>query len=245
MPDPPSPRPKRVATPSWLDLRLVLGVLLVIASVLIGAKIVAGAKNTSATVTTSRDLAAGTVLTRADLRVAQARLPDDRSDAYLSSVDDAVGKRLTRDVSRGELLPAGSIAAAAAQTTLTVPLAAGAAPTLKTGQRIELFVSSASCPSVVLLPEVVVQSVRADDENSFGAGSGGQNVVISVDRARAGRVVAALAIDGVTVRAGVLTGAGSAPGSPSPTVSGSASGSASGAAQDGDLTACGSSDAPR
>ncbi len=203
---PPSPRPNRLATPSWLDLRLVLGVVLVLGSVVVGAKVVSGASRTRATVTTTRDLAAGTVLTRSDVTLSQVQLPDGNTDRYLTSADHLVGKRLIRPVSRGELLPAAAVTAVRAQTTLTVPLAAGAAPQLRTGQRIELWVSSATCASVVLLPEVIVQSAHPDDGNSFGGGAGAQNVVIDVDPSRADRVIQALALDGATVRAGVLVG---------------------------------------
>lgn len=202
----PSPAPRRVARPSWLDLRLVLGVLLVLASVLIGAKIVSGASKTHAAVTATRDLAAGTVLTADDLRLSQVQVPGRGRDVYLADTKDAIGQRLERAVSRGELVPSAAVAKVKAQTTLTVPLAAGAAPRLRSGQRIEVWVSSSSCPFVVLLPDVTVQSVHADADGSISNGRGGQDVVISVEPAIAGRVIAALAIDGVTLRAGVLVG---------------------------------------
>lgn len=203
-PAPPSPRPRRVTTPSWFDLRLVLGVVLVLASVLIGARVVSSARETHDAVTAKRDLAAGTILTAEDLQVTQVQLPD--RGIYLSSVREATGKRLQRPVARGELVPVAAVANVAAQTTLTVPLAAGAAPSLHTGQRIEVWVSTTSCPSVVLLPDVTVQSVRTDGGGSFATGSGGQDVVISVDPALADRVIAALALDQVKLRAGVLVG---------------------------------------
>jgi hypothetical protein len=203
---PPSPRPRRIAAPSWLDLRLVLGVVLVLASVLIGARVVSGARTTYPTVAARRDLAAGTVLTAADLRLAQVRLPDSGRAVYLRRVDDAVGKQLARPLGAGELLPAAAVAAVRPQTTVTIPLAAGAAPQLHKGQRVELWVSAAGCSSLVLLPDVTVQAVHADDGGSFAGGAGGQNVVISVAPDLAERVVAALAIEEVKIRAGVLSG---------------------------------------
>jgi hypothetical protein len=205
----PSPAPRRIATPSWLDLRLVLGVVLVLASVLIGATIVSSASDTSATVAATRDLAAGTVLRSDDLEIAQVQLPGPAKRAYLGKLDDAVGKKLDRAVARGELVPSAAVAEVDARTTVTVPFAAGNAPELHTGQRIEVWVSTASpsCSAVVLLPDVTVQEVRSDDGGSFSTGTGGQNVVISVDPALAPRVVAALAIDQAQIRAGVLVGA--------------------------------------
>src|ERR1700760_3829933 len=44
--DYPAPKPRRVSVPSWLDLRLILGVVLVVASVGAGALVVASARRT-------------------------------------------------------------------------------------------------------------------------------------------------------------------------------------------------------
>lgn len=220
-----SPHARRIATPSWLDLRLVLGVVLVLGSVLLGAKIVSSAGRTYPTVAARHDLAAGTILGPGDVTVARVQLPRHGTGVYLTSVDDAVGKRLSRAVSAGELVPIGALGTVPAQTTVTVPLAAGAAPDLHKGQRIELWVSSSSCSSLVLLPDVTVQSAHGDPDATFGNGSGGQDVVISVPPDLADRVIQALALDQVQLRAGVLVGAGPDTGS--------------GASQDlPDLTAC-------
>jgi SAF domain-containing protein len=219
-PAPSSPRPRRIATPSWLDARLVLGVVLVLASVLIGAKIVSGAGHTYATVAARRDLAAGTILTSDDVKLAQVQLPDRGNGVYLSRLHDAVGKQLGRPVAAGELVPADAVASTAAQTTITVPLEASAAPDLRKGERIELWVSTGACSSTVLLPDVTVQAVRADAGGSFGTGTGGQDVVVSVAPPLADRVVQALALDGAKLRAGVLVGSrpasGASGGSPLP-----------------------------
>lgn len=192
--------------PSWLDARLLLGVVLVLASVLIGAKIVSGAGHTYATVAARRDLAAGTILTSDDVTLAQVRLPGRGNGVYLSQLHDAVGKQLGRPVAAGELVPADALTSTAAQTTITVPLEAGTAPDLRKGQRIELWVSTSACSSTVLLPDVTVQAAHADAGGSFSSGTGGQNVVISVAPALADRVVEALALDGAKLRAGVLVG---------------------------------------
>jgi hypothetical protein len=215
-PAPPSPSPRRISPPSWLDLRLVLGVVLVLASVLVGARVVSGARTTYPTVAANRDLAAGTVLTAEDLRLARVQLPDRGRGVYLARLRDVVGKQLTRPVSAGELVAFGAIAKIPQQTTVTVPLASGSAPQLHKGQRIEVWVSTAGCSSLVLLPEVTVQAVHAEGSGSFDSGTGGQDVVISVAPALAERVVAALAIDGVHLRGGVLGGPRSDPGTELP-----------------------------
>jgi hypothetical protein len=206
-PSPPSPRPRRIAPPRWLDLRLVLGVMLVLGAVLIGAKVVSSARQTYPVVAATRDLSAGTMLSSADLRLAQVQLPARGHGVYLTRMQDALGKPLQRAVSAGELVAADAVGPVPRLTTVTVPLASGAAPALRKGQRIELWVSTKSCSSQVLLPDVAVQAVRADDGGSFDSGTGGQDVVISVAPERADRVVQALALPDVQLRAGVLVGA--------------------------------------
>lgn len=201
-----SPEPRRITTPGWLDLRLVLGVVLVLAAVLIGATVVSRAGDTRPSVTATRDLEPGTILTAADLRITQIKLSDTDDHVYLRRVQDAIGKSLDRRVSKDELLPAGSVEKVTARTTVALPLASGTAPRLHDGERIELWVSTKSCAAVVLLPDVTVQDVRTTDDGSFGSGSGEQDIVISVTPALSRRVVAALAIDGAQIRAGVLVG---------------------------------------
>lgn len=215
----PSPRPRRISTPRWFDLRLVLGIVLVLTAVLVGALVVARARHTDKQVAVTRDLAAGTRLRSGDVRLIDVQLPDDvRQDAaYLTDPDQAVGRVLNRPLRRGELVPAGVLTATGgAQTTMSVPLAADAAPALGRGERIVVWLSTRSCPSTVLLPDVTVQDVRTAAAGGFSAAGAGQNVVVSVTPALAQRVVAALAIQDATIRAGVLSGARSAPAAPLP-----------------------------
>ncbi len=202
----PSPTPRRVTAPSWLDLRLVLGVVLVLASVLVGAKIVSGANHTYRLLAVTRNLAAGTLLNRTDVTTVRVQVPDHGRGIYLSGADGVAGKQLNRPLARGELLPSAALGRPPALTTLTVPLTDDAAPALARGQRVEIWLATKDCSaSVVLLGDVTVQGVRASTGSSFSS-SGGQNVVVSVPPALAGRVVAALALDGAIIRAGVLTG---------------------------------------
>ncbi|MGN6605906.1 MAG: SAF domain-containing protein [Jatrophihabitans sp.] len=207
---PPSPRPRRVSTPSWLDLRLVLGVVLVVGSVLLGAVVVARAHATRPVVTAAHELAAGTVLNTGDLAVVRVQLGDDAARRYAADPTALVGKRLQRAVGAGELVPTGAVASPPALTTLSITFATGDAPTLRAGERVELWVTGPHCASVVLLPDVTVQSASSLDAG-FGSTADGQRIVISVPRADAGRVVAAQAIDQGRIRAGILTGAANAP----------------------------------
>lgn len=200
-----SPTPRRISAPSWLDRRFVLGVVLVLAAVFVGARVVASARHTLRRVAVVADLASGTTLRTQDLAYVDVQLPASASD-YLSDVSRAVGKTLSLPLRAGDLLPAAALVDAPTRTTLTVPFGAGAAPRLARGERIVVWLSTPSCPSTRLLDDVAVEDVTADAA-SFGAGGTGQDVVVSVSPALADRVVRALAIDGATIRAGVISGA--------------------------------------
>ena len=178
----PSPPPRRVSTPRWLDLRLVLGIVLVLAAVLVGAEVVARAGTPTRNSRSPATWPPGRRCRRATCALVDVQLPDDvRHDAaYLSDPDQAVGKVLTRPLRKGELVPAAVLAAAHHATTVSVPFAADAAPTLTRGQRIVVWLSSRACPSVVLLPDVTVQDVHAADSGGFSTSGTGQDVVLSV-----------------------------------------------------------------
>lgn len=200
-----SPGVRRIRTPGWLDLRLVLGVVLVVAAVSAGAIVVAGADRTAPVLAVTHDLGAGARIGAADVQVVRVRLPDDGTARYLQARQDALGKQLNRSMARGELLPAAAVADAPARTTLSVPLGDGAAPRLHAGDRIEVWLSTASCPPVVVLSDVTVQEVHAADSARLGV-RGGQDVVLGLEPPLAERMIAALARDGAIVRAGVLSG---------------------------------------
>ncbi|MDP9094692.1 MAG: SAF domain-containing protein [Actinomycetota bacterium] len=200
-----SPTPRRVRKPSWLDPRLVVGAVLVLGSVLLGANVVASADHSEPFIAFSRELAAGTLLSAADVQVVRVQLPARDQSVYVASLATVIGRQLNRPVARGELVPNAALGMAIASTTISVPLAGDAAPPLTPGQRIRLWLSTKSCLSVVVLNEVTVQAVREASATSFSA-SGGQSVTISVEPALADRVVSALARDGATIRAGLLAG---------------------------------------
>jgi hypothetical protein len=184
---------------------LVAGVVLVLVSVIAGARIVSGADQRLRVVVLTHDLQAGSRLTVADLDYARAQLPSRGQSLYVDDFSSAIGKQLNQAVGRGEFLARSAIGVPAAAVTVVVPLAAGAAPRLAAGQRVEVWLSTAACPAVVLLSDVTVQSVRAGEASSFGP-AGGQTVVVSVEPALAQRVIEALALDGAVLRAGELNG---------------------------------------
>jgi hypothetical protein len=201
----PSPTPRRVGKPRWLDLRLVLGVVLVLVAVLVGAMVISSAKHTEKQVAVTHDLAAGITLRSDDLAAVDVRLPDS-AHVYLADPARAIGKVLNEPLTQGELLPAAALNPAHPRTTVDVPFAADSAPKLTRGQRIVVWLSTERCPSVVLLPDVTVQDVHAADSGTFATVGTGQSVVLSVTPDLADRVVTALAMKDATIRAGVLTG---------------------------------------
>ncbi|WP_157749503.1 SAF domain-containing protein [Jatrophihabitans sp. GAS493] len=198
-----SPAPRRVKTPRWLDLRLIAGVVLVLASVAIGATVVASADSTVRMWQSSRNLSAGAVLSASDLSSVRVHLAAG-SGAYLLATTPVVGQVLVRDVSAGELIPRSAIGTTAATTTVTVPLQAGEAPKLSRGERLQLWISTKSCPATVVLSDVTVQDVQSTGGGL--AADGGQSAVVRVPPALAQRVVTALGISDATLRAGVVTG---------------------------------------
>jgi hypothetical protein len=202
-----SPVSRRVRTPSWLDLRLVVGVVLVIGSVLVGAKVVGAADHTSRYWVAAHDLAPGVVLQPGDLRSTAVRLPTSAGDYYPVAASP-LGQTVERQVGQGELLPRSAVGATAAATTVTIPLGVDDAPKIVAGQRITVWVSTALCPSAIVLADVAVQDLDSSHSGGLDV-SGGEDVTVRVPPDQALRVVQALALANGVLRAGILDGPGS------------------------------------
>jgi Chaperone for flagella basal body P-ring formation len=189
--------------PRWLDLRLIAGIVLVLAAVLLGAKVISAADSTKPMWAAARDLAPGTMLTADDLSTVRARLPASAGH-YLPADSRITGQTVNRQLAAGELIPSAALSDAQAATTVTVPLNAGNAPKVARGERIKVWVTTKSCAAVPVLEDVAVQDVQA----STGAftSSAVQSVVVRVSNELAQRLVAALALDGAIVRAGIVDG---------------------------------------
>jgi len=201
MPD--SPIPRRVATPRWLDLRLIIGVLVVLGSVLVGARVFAAASSTQRVWVAAHDLAPGEELTASDVRASDVHISAVGTRYVLARVTVA-GQVVSRTVGAGELLPRSALGATDATTTVTIPFEEGDAPKIMPGDRITVWVSTRACPSAIVLGDVVVQSVHSGG-GSIGGGSG-SNVVVKVRPNDAVRIVTALALPSSVLRAGVLAG---------------------------------------
>jgi hypothetical protein len=203
-----SPIPRRTRPPKWFDLRLLVGVFLVLGSVAVGAIVMSRGNSTRPVLAIGRDLSAGTVLTDADLRTVRMRIDGDVAE-YFAVGSNVSGKVLRHDVTRGELLAVGAVAAASPdETSLTVPVKPENAPELERGQRVAIWVSTPHCQAVAVLNDVAVQAVREAGSGALSAASS-ESLVIRVSRPLAQRVVTALGLDGATIRVGVVTGSAS------------------------------------
>jgi len=160
--EPQSPTARRLHPPSWLDLRLVIGVLMVLVAVLVGARVVAGSDKSTKVWALARDVSSGTRLTTDDLQRDRVRLYDD-SDRYLSTGTAPVGRVVNRDLKSGDLLPGAALSDE--PTGVVIPLAVdvdNAPPGLTHGDRIDVYVIPASAnggTTQLVLSGAVVQSV--------------------------------------------------------------------------------------
>jgi hypothetical protein len=198
-----SPAPRRLAPPRWLDPRLIGGVVLVLVAVLLGSVLVSSADRRQPVWSLSRDVAAGTVLTGADLRPVRVQL-GAAAPRYLGTDVAVAGRTVHRSLQAGELLAAAELTDPEPGVTVTIPMHPENAPEISRGQRITLWLSTKSCRGLVLLSGVPVQSADKVAGSAFGSTTGSL-LVVRVSAADAQRVVSSLDLDGAVLRAGVLS----------------------------------------
>lgn len=179
--EPQSPAARRLRAPSWLDVRLVIGVLMVLVAILVGARVVASSDKSIKVWAVAHDVAPGTRLTDDDLRPERVRLFGD-SARYLSVQTSPLGRTVNRDLRAGDLLPGAALVAAPA--TAVLPLSVDlddTPPGLAHGDRIDVYVipgaSDRSGPTQLVLGNAVVQSVSG---GSDGLASENSKVQITV-----------------------------------------------------------------
>ena len=207
-----SPRAARLATPRWLDARLVLGVLLVLIAVVAGARVFASADHDTRVYVAKHDLVPGERVTAGDLGVGRVRL-DGQGSLYVAAGAAPVGYVVTRYVGAREFLPVGALAAStpkdAGTRFVTVPVAPGhLPPSLSRGSLVDVYLTpkaaaGAAVPAPTLvLADVAVQS-REGGSRTFG-GDASLAVVLAVPADRVSDVVHAVesgTIDHVAVPA--------------------------------------------
>lgn len=195
-----SPRASRLAAPSWLDARLVLGVVLVLLAVVAGARIFAAADNFTPVFVARTALVPGEHLSTGDLTVGQVRFGSGAA-AYISAARAPVGYVVTRYVGAGDLVPLDALSAKPAATSaarlVSVPVEPGHLPSdLGRGDLVDIFLTAKSGSGTnVPTPREVVSSVPVDsyDDGSRSlSGATAASVVIAVPRDRVVEVVQAI-----------------------------------------------------
>ncbi|WP_249523851.1 SAF domain-containing protein [Modestobacter marinus] len=205
---PPGPAARRVRPPRWLDLRLVLGVLLVLGSVLVGARVVTAADATVPVWSAAGDLAAGTVLSEADLVPVSVRL-DDVAEAYLATSTRPAGRVLARAVRDGELVPRSVLEEPGDLVQLALPVQAGFVPPgLDRGQVVDVYavadpVVGGSAPTGggvdVVVSGAPVQAVTGRGDGVLSTATSTVQVVVAVAAEDAADVLASIGGRGLVV----------------------------------------------
>lgn len=181
LPPPPSPLATRLRQSSWLDPRLIIGVLLVVASTVVGAIIISGADNSVSRWAVANDLAAGSTLQASDLVVQRVR--PMHHDPYVASSTDVVGKTLSREVRNGELLPQSAVSPEPFGVLATVGVSEIAlSPAIAHGTKVDVWHSDNEHAGQRLLAGVTVESVVSSrGKNGLSFGTGTAQVTLRVD----------------------------------------------------------------
>jgi hypothetical protein len=182
---PVSPKANRLATPGWLDTRLVLGVLLVLTSVVVGARVLSTADRSQTVWATTRDLAPGTQLTDGDVTRVRVRLFANSANYVRGSGPAPTGYVVRRGVGRGELLPFNALTPPGedlAFRLVTVPVARGhLPPDLTAGTQVDVYVSpeaKAATPATAATagsPRLVLRNVTVRLRRASGGLVGGSD----------------------------------------------------------------------
>ncbi|MBC7374723.1 MAG: SAF domain-containing protein, partial [Frankiales bacterium] len=206
---PSSPVATRLAAPSWLDTRLVIGVLLVLLSVLIGARVLAGADRSQLVWATNRALAPGSLLTAADVVPVRVRLFES-AERYLDASEPApAGYVMSRGVGAGELLPDDALRQPGIDVDVrlvTVLVEIGhVPPDLVNGQQVDVWVTperAAAAPpkgtgvelsgAQVVLSAVTIAT--GPPEAGFSTGGTSVPIVLQVPPASVARLLSATSL---------------------------------------------------
>lgn len=197
---PASPRAGRLTAPSWLDARLVLGVLLVMVAVVVGARVFASADRFTEVYVASRPLVPGEHLRASDLSIGHVRFAG-HAGSYVAAGRAPAGYVVTRYVAAGELLPLAAVAPSAGVAPgsrfVTVPVSAGHLPgDVNRGDLVDVYVTEKpGGSSLVPTPIRVLSSVPVDSvDDGSGSLSGGTviSVVLAVPADQVSRAVHAV-----------------------------------------------------
>ena len=142
---PGSPAARRLATPGWLDGRLVLGVLLVLVSVVVGARVLSAADRSTLVYALRADMAAGSEVLPQDVQPVRVRLFDNAQEYLSAELPLPPGYVLRRAVGAGELLPREAVAPTGQEVdyrVVTVAVQVGHLPSsLEARQQVDVWVT--------------------------------------------------------------------------------------------------------
>ena len=188
MTDLPLPRAARLQRPGWRDTRLVVGVLLVLASVALGSYVVTHADDRTAVYAAREPLVPGQQLSEDDLTRVDVQLGPELS-RYLGATQGLAPDRFVlREVSAGELVPAGAVGGKddVGVQPLTLSVDAGSAAALRVGTRVDVYVnpadqSAGSSGAAFTGPELALRGVSVSSlpktSGGLGGGSGGDRAI--------------------------------------------------------------------
>ncbi len=192
--------PRRIGKRSWLDPRVIGGILLVVAAVVIGARVVGASSQTTPVWSAQHALAAGTVLVAADLVAVEVNLAESGA-LYLAATEAPVGRVLAVPVGSGELLPVGALGTTGEGRIVVIPVAAEKMPPgVAHGSKIDLYLSirgaggsSAPVETKLLQGDLTVQSVTTPASGGLsGAAANQYQLAVLLDAARADELVRTL-----------------------------------------------------
>jgi hypothetical protein len=216
----PAPSATRLKSPSWLDGRLVIGIVLVLLSVVLGAKIISSSQRYDVMWAASRDIAPGTTLLKSDLLQVDVRFKDHGA-LYISAAGASpVGRVTVSPLASGQLIPLAAVPSTPppAVRLVTIPVERLHMPRGNDlhGVQVDLYVTPKTLNGEAQAkPQLVLANVTIADtivDSSLGS-SDGSGVVLSVPVAFVDAVVAAAQLGSVDlVRVPAATTAGTTAG---------------------------------
>jgi len=153
--------------------RLWLGVAMVLFSIFSTSQIIATAGARSDALRVLHDVAAGSMLTEADVSAVRVALPSDIS--YVQTNSEVIGRYATRNLYANDLLQSNAVSATVPTDfrTVSVPIRAGHLPPITHGSFVDLWVTPSTQglavpgPPILAVSRAVVSSVpEGVDANS-------------------------------------------------------------------------------
>jgi len=194
----PEPAAKRLQRPSWRNTRLLVGLVLILLGTAIGAKVVASADDTVPMYAATTTIRPGDHLTVDNLRRVDVQLGDEGARYLSARAAVAEDTYALRDLSEGELVPAGAVGGRGTVTVqaVTVAVDANSASTLPANAVVDVWVSPRDLQSTqeryldaTLALERVSVTPVTQDSGRFGASSSTTAVQLRVPRDKVATVI--------------------------------------------------------